>query len=40
MCEGEDELVDDPIDANSSTDKFKSRIIGIVKDEVIKVELA
>lgn len=39
MGEAEDELINDPIDAHSSTDQFESGIFGVVEDEMVTVKV-
>lgn len=38
MCEFEDELVNDTIDAQCSADEFKLSVRRVVEDEVVLVE--
>lgn len=40
MGETEDEFVDDSVNSNSPADQLQSRVLGIVEDEVVEIELA
>lgn len=37
--EGEDEFVDDPVDADGAADELQLRIRGVAEDEVVAVEV-
>jgi len=39
MCKRKDELVDNPINAHCSAHKLQFRIIGIIEDEMVPVEV-
>lgn len=39
MCEGENELVDNPIDSDRSTDELEARVSRIVEYEVVAIEI-
>lgn len=40
MSQTEDEFIHDPVGAHGAAHEFEARIVGVVEDEVVEVEVA